>query len=275
MRFWWCFLPLTAQCLQFNRIATIRRIEAYELLSSFKQKEFKSTQAVSEHLLLDIINQLESTREIKGLRIVHNEIERKVIMQDWITRCVCEHTIMYEHIVLVAAPLHLKVTCSAPVYDVDDARVLFLKRELTKNKIKAFMPVPIVLSDTEKRDNSVINTHQQYRELQRLVVQVKRGLKRQGWYNNRCSLYVFYDGTDDLKLEVIKQGLIKLAAGSAVIFTLNRMLDNNAHIVSWLNSCGFIAMRLQKLSDHQVHKGFLHVNEDTFQDCHLIFAVKH
>lgn len=243
-----------------------RRIAAYRALSTTKPDSMARIMAGEEYVL-NVQNELQELGKIRGLRAVYNEIESVAVLQNWTDTMVSlflgDHSDVKQIVVMQSGMTSIAYTQTCLkgkiVYEVDDASVIFLKRQFLKNyntKLVRAQEVRYCVCDWNQ-DSDWIRT-----------------LVQNGWMADQPSVVVVQDMFDNMPLQqveaILKTIESQFAAGGIVLFNTHRMQDDAYRILGWLKSLNFRNFGVDYLENKDVHGGKLFVKETDFENCWLI-----
>jgi|SRR6476646_5833113 len=246
MRLLGFFFNLTiVQSLYQHRIQIARRNLAYATIynasQNIKPSDDVNQYLLDEHYLTACTNYIKEKATVKGMREALNEIHINAVIQDWCFDNIVHHN----QLVLVGPPLH-HLKREKQAYVIDDGKVHVVKRERTTNLIP-------ISSD-----------------LTNMISSLEQG----GWKQSEFTEFVFFETANYLIIKDFEKVIDKIPFNTRLLFSFNKMHEDNARLLVWMASNHMRCIRNTKLSSDLVHRKQLFTSESNFHDSHLIVAIK-
>lgn len=264
---------LLGHCLVDNLTCARRAAVLQNLSQHFPRTEAK--QVVSKETIAEVIESLNETADVKGVRYVQNEIETPSIVKKWCIERV--HMIVGGAAAGGVVPAALQVVVLYPgllydfttltntttVFEVDAANVHFLKQHAFPKQAARVVPViattPVAASEGDGD------------------VEWVEALVQAGWSNvkDAPSVFVFFDHSTRMTLIQLETVLKKVRhRGSRVVLALGRMTQDRMHLHQWLQRQHLQAVFIETLT-HRCSSGsrLLFPQESNFKQSVLLDCV--
>lgn len=237
----------------FAVLASLSTTASYDINTRFAEARFVNACShytkqrntdnliVSRKELLDVKRQLEHDSKIKGERHVYNVIERQGLIQRW---CLSQSADS-EQIVFVTPPL-TNIKILKKVFEVDDPKILFLKRQLLKS-------VDVHVALPEK------------------PAEIVQQLQQNGLDPYKKTEIYLFDYPSHLKLSEFQDLITELSHfENELIFASPKWLEHELYMRIWLNRFNYSIIKQQRLSEPSVSKNILFFDDIKEQDTWLI-----
>jgi hypothetical protein len=232
---------------------TLVSTNAYNIASRYAQARFDNACShytkqrntenliVSKRELIELKRQLENDNKVKGCRHVYNIIERQGVIQRW---CLSQSTDA-DQIVFITPPL-TNVRIIKKVYEVDDPKIQFLKRQILKT-------TDIHISLPEKPSDIV------------------QSLKDSGLDPFKRTEIFLFDYPSHLLLAEFQDLITELSHfENDLIFAVPKWLEHELYMKILLNRYDYRVLKQNRLSDPEVSRGILFFDDLKEQDSWLI-----